>query len=146
MFGSVAGGGQGLEPEAPEVDLLSRDQSLMRVAQLGATRRDHPGAPSRQLPAAGDEVGIKVRLGGQGDRQAAPLRLGEVRTDVARRVHHHGRSIAQVDQVRTVAQSLLHQGHDVGGAHRRRPQPWPTATGSPACFHSKRPSSSRKAT
>ncbi len=146
VFGRVAGGGQRFEREASEIHGLPRNQPVMRMAEPRAARREHSGTPCRQLSAAGDEVGVEMRLGRRRERQAPPLRLGEIRADVAHRVDHHGRSVAQVHQVGTVAQTLVDQGHDVGGAHRGRRQPWPTATGSPAFFHSGKPSSSRRAT
>ncbi len=94
-----------------------------------------------QLPAAGDEVGVKVGLGGRGDAQAPLLGLGQIGAGVAARIHDQGAPVAQVHHVGAVAQPLVHQGDDLRPAHR----PVPSATDSPARFHSGNPSTRRLA-
>jgi hypothetical protein len=103
MLGGVAGGRQRPQPKAAQVDLLPVAQTAMWELEPCRSRRDHGGAQGGQLAAAGDEVGMQVRLGGPGQPQAAASGGGQVGTGVARGVQHQPAAVAQVDQVGGVA-------------------------------------------
>ena len=64
VLGGVARGGQRVEGEPAEVERVAVDESVVGVLQAGGAGGDHLGASGGELAAAGDEVGVQVRLGG----------------------------------------------------------------------------------
>ncbi len=143
MLRSVARRGEGFQGEAANVEAFPGQQTVVGVLQAGGAGGDHLGAPGRQLSAAGDEVGVQMRLGRSGDAQAPSLCLGQVGTGLASRVDHQGAAVAEVNQVGAVAQPLVDEGNDLRHGHVG--QSCPAATDRPARFHSGKPSSSRRA-
>src|SRR6266508_5112403 len=71
VLGGVAGGGQRPQPQAAQVELVAVAQAAMGEPEPGRGRREDGGAVGGQLAAAGDEVGVQVRLPAVGQPQAA---------------------------------------------------------------------------
>jgi hypothetical protein len=87
VLGGVAGGGQGPQRQAAQVDLVAVAQPSVGEGQLGRSRRQHPGPGASKLARPGDEVGVQVSLGNPGDPQTPPLGGGEVGQGIAFGVH-----------------------------------------------------------
>ncbi len=103
MLGDVAGRGQSSERETSEVDVVAILQSAVGVSRGSRAGGQSLGPPRlQQLPAAGDEVGMEVGLGGEADRQPTALRSRQVGAGVAGSTTR-GAAIVQVDEVRGVA-------------------------------------------
>jgi hypothetical protein len=114
----VAGGGERLEGQAPEIDLFLVGQSAVGERAAAGRRREHLRPVRGQLHAAGHEVGVQVGLGAEDHPQAAGRGGGLDRTQVAAGVDGQCPSVAEVDQVGGVAQADIDQGDDGDVAHR----------------------------
>jgi hypothetical protein len=147
VLGGVPRGGQRLQGEPTQVDLLGVLQPMMGKAEpAGPGREDLGAVGGGQFPAAGQEVGVQVGLGGVGKLQPTPAGQLQVGGGVPGRVDHQGTSVAQLDHVGAVAQAFV--DNRVDAAHGRLlgwigGQVWLTA--SPTARHSGNPSSSRRA-
>ena len=114
----MAGGGERLEGQAPEIDLFLVGQSAVGERAAAGRRREHLRPVGGQLNAAGHEVGMQMGLGAVNDPEAVLGGSGLDGTQVAAGVNGHGASIAEVDQVGGVAQADIDQGDDGDVAHR----------------------------
>ena len=63
---------------------------------------------------AGDEVGVEVGLGGEGDSEAVSLRRFQVGSGVAAGVDDERAALTEVDHVRGVAEALIDKSVDPG--------------------------------
>ena len=104
----MTGGGQDLQVDLTERDVLAIGQSANGVVGLGrlAEPDPRPGCID-QLEVSGDEVGVEVGVDHSFDRQPVLGGVGEVLGDVAARVDNDcaaGGFVA--DQVRRVGQAL----------------------------------------
>ena len=61
---------------------------------------------------------MQVGVGNEGHHQPGPSGSRAQSTQVAARVDSQGSPVTQVDQIRGVAQTLVHQGHHRRKTHR----------------------------
>ena len=113
----MAGGGERLQGQATEVDLVLVGQAAVGERSAASRRREHLRPVGGQLNAAGHEVGMQMGLGAVNHPEAVLGGSGVDGTQVAAGVNGHGASIAEVDQVGGVAQPLVDQGDDGDFAH-----------------------------
>jgi hypothetical protein len=83
-------------------------------------REEHDVAATDQARAPGHVVGVRVRVDGPGETKPEPV--GELLLDVgeARGIDERGGTVAEIDQVRRVAEALVHERVDPH--HPRNPQ------------------------
>ena len=147
VLGGVPRGGQHPEGEPAQVDLLAVLQAAMGEAEPARARGEDLGAVGGgQLPAAGQEVGMQVGLGGVGDLEPPPAGQLQVRGGIPGRIDDQRPPVAQLDHIGAVAQAFVDDR--VNGSHGgllgwiRGQVP---VTARPAACHSGSPSSSRRA-
>ncbi len=116
----VPGGGKRAQRQPAEIDLVAVTQPPMCEGTASGRGGEHGGAGVvMELDGAGEEVGVQMRVGREGDRETTPFRCPAQGAQVAARVHGQGAAVAQVDEVGTVSQALVDQGYQVvvGEAH-----------------------------
>jgi hypothetical protein len=147
MLRGVPRGGQHPQGEPAQVDLLAVLQAPVGEAEpAGARRQDLGTGDGGQLPAAGQEVGVQVGLGGEGDLEPPPSGQLQIGGGVAGRIHDQGPPVAQLDHIGAVPESLVYDRMDRGhGRLLRLLGDQLRLTASPAACHSGSPSSSRRA-
>ena len=109
----VAGRGDGSEPQPPELDVHAVVERGVSVREAAGSRGKDRGPRCRELAAAGDEVGMKVRLEGMADRQATMLRKRSKGPDVPRWIDHECPSVANLHDVGGIPQALVHERGDL---------------------------------
>ena len=119
----VPRGAQGAQPQAAEIGLVSVAQSgVVEVAAAGGGCQHRRGVRRRELAGAGEEVGMEVGVGGERDPQPAGRECVAHRAQVTARVHRERAAVAEVDEIRRVAQALVHEGDELGGRSRAPPR------------------------
>jgi hypothetical protein len=98
MLVGMAGRAQRPQPQATEVDLVTVAQAAVGELAVPGRRSQHPRAfGRRQLPGAGQEVRVQVRVGGERDRQPPASRGIGRRAQVEAHVDHHRPAVAEID-------------------------------------------------
>ena len=101
----VTRGSDRAQGEPAEVDLLAVLEPAVRELPPTGSRGEHLGAVGgRELHGAGEEVGVEVGVGGVRDGQAPGLGGPAQRAEVAARVDGQGAAVAEVEEVRRVAE------------------------------------------
>ena len=119
VLGRVPGRGQGLQHETAEVELVAVIEPAVGPLDPARPGRQHGCPVRRQLSAAGEEVGMEMGLDGERDGERGPVGRRQVGGGVAGGVDDQGSPVAQVHQVRRVAEALVDEGHHRRAGHRR---------------------------
>ena len=123
MLVGVPGGGDGLQPQPPQVDLVAVAKPPVRISAAPGGGGQHLRAVGgRELAGAGEEVGVQVSIRRKPDGQAPPGGGRAHGPQIARRVHDERPAVPQVDQVGRVAQPLVDEADHVRAATRPRVQ------------------------
>ncbi|SHW21311.1 Uncharacterised protein [Mycobacteroides abscessus subsp. abscessus] len=132
VFVGVAGGEHGAQPEPTEVDLVAVVQAGVLELAVPSRRREDAGLTlGRELVCAGEEIGVQVRVGGEGDGQPAPGRDLVHGTQIAAHVDDERAPVTEIDEIGGVAQPLVDEGNEID-RHVRLPSPSYAPTCRPA--------------
>ena len=101
MLRRVARRADRLEAEAAQVDRLSIGKCGVPERQIRRARGDHGGADRSELPAAGDEVGVEMRLDGVCERESASLGELAIGSRIPCRIDDECPPVADVDDSRS---------------------------------------------
>src|SRR5205823_2861359 len=94
-------------------DLLAVDETAVFEDEASGGRSEEFGPHRRELTSAGHEIGVQVRLGDEGDVETQPVRRREIRRGVADGIDDESPAVADVDEVRGVAESFVDEPVDV---------------------------------
>src|SRR5438105_625843 len=81
--------------------------------EVGALRSDESGAAVRKCGAARDVVGVRMRVGGERNREPARLRGREMCFRYAGWINDERASIAEVDDIRQVSEALVDERDNI---------------------------------
>jgi hypothetical protein len=87
------------DPESTEIDFLAVIERHLPEREAGAARRTELSTPGSELAAAGNKVGVEMRLERMGQPDAAICRGGQELLDVARRIDHQSSAVTDLDEV-----------------------------------------------
>ena len=115
MVGRVTRGRDRAQDESvPELDLVAGRDGSMRDLQMRALRREEHGPSCGELGAARHVVGMRVRVGGERDLEAARASLGDVLVGNPGRIDDERPAVAEIDEVRRMTEALVDERHDLG--------------------------------
>ena len=103
-----------------EIELVAVREAAVGKGQLRAGRAHDRCAEARELPAAGDEVRVQVGL--ERVAEHPPVSLGPTpeRRDVAWRIDDGGAPVAEVDDVRGIAEARVLERGDLDHSYPHR--------------------------
>ena len=110
---------QRAQGQAAEVKLIRIGQRGVRKFPATVAGDDLRAVDGCELAGARQEVGVQVRLGDVADPQSVTVRGFAYRAQVTARVHYQRSSIAEIDEVGTVAQPLVDKRKDSRATHPR---------------------------
>ena len=101
------------EVQPADVELVAVAETAVRPLHPGRLRGEHGRTEGGQLAAAGEEVGVQMRLDRVGDRHPRSFGGGQIRRGVSRRVDDQRAAVTEVEQVRRVAEPFVDEGDDL---------------------------------
>src|SRR5207302_1734159 len=104
---------QRAQRQPSEVEFLTIVETAVRERALALRRRQDLRTVCSKLPAAGEEVGMQMRVGCERDIQLMAPRGLNVWSRITRRIDDQRPAITEIDEVRAVAESLVDEGVDV---------------------------------
>ena len=112
MLGCVSRCGQSLEPESAEIDVVTISEPSIWCLEFCRARCQDGCAQRRQFASAGNEIGMEMGFGGEGDIESEPLSDAEIWRWIAAWIDHQRPAIPERENIRLVSQALVQYRHD----------------------------------
>ena len=110
---AIAAGADGILTKSTGMEeILAVIERCVPEGEAGVARRKDLCALGSELAAAGNEIGVEMRLERMAQPDALIGRGGQERPDVAGRIDHETPLITDLDEVRGVPESFVDEGRD----------------------------------
>ena len=96
-----------------QLDLIAGRDRAMCDLQMRALRREELCTLCRKVGAARHVVGMRVRIGGEGDLEATLASLGDVLVGNPGRIDHERTAVAEVNEVGRMTETLVDERDDL---------------------------------
>ena len=114
MVGRVARCGNCAQHQTgTEFDLVAGREPMVRELEVGSFRCQEHRPLRGELGAARDVVGMRVRVGGKGDLEAASVGFVDVAVGNAGRVDDERATVAEIDEVGRMTEALVDERNDL---------------------------------
>jgi hypothetical protein len=119
VFVGVTGGRHRAQREPAQVDILTvAEREVRELPPAGGGGEDRRAVPGGELERAGEEVRVQVGVGGVRDAQPSALGRGADGPQVPAHVDRQGPAVAEIEQVRRIAQPLVNDELELAGSQR----------------------------